>query len=117
MSVSYIFRVEKNLIELFKGNLPLYKSYWIYYFFINLVISLPVFFIVKFTNFAYTLTLILVLKFIYYFVSCIGVWKSSQKYNGSKVLSFLARFAVVIELSLTILNIKNIGFLYSFTNI
>ena len=115
--MSYIVKVEKNLIELFKGNIPLYKSYWIYYFFINIVISLPVFLIVKFTNFAYTLTLILVIKFIYYLVSCMGVWKSSQKYKGSKVLSFLARFAVVIELSLTILNIKNISFLFNFSNI
>ena len=47
MFVSYIVRVEKNLIELFKGNLPLYKSYWIYYVLVNFLISAPLLLVTK----------------------------------------------------------------------
>ena len=111
------YKIEQNIIQLYRGDLPLYKSYWVYYFFINIVLSIPVIVIVRFTNFFYTLTIILLIKFIYYFISCIGVWKSSQKYQGNKVLSFLARFAVVIELSMTILNIQNIKILYDLMSI
>ena len=109
----FFYQIEQKIIQLYKGDIPLYKSYWFYYFFINIVISIPVFLIFRFTEFVYTLTIILLIKFIYYFISCIGVWKSSLKYQGSKFFSFLARFAVVVELSLTILNIPNIKILYS----
>ncbi len=33
--------LENNLIKLFKGDLPLYKSYWIYYVLGNFLISAP----------------------------------------------------------------------------
>ncbi len=108
----FFYQIEQKIIQLYRGDLPLYKTYWVYYFFMNIVISIPVFVIVRFTNFVYTLTIILLIKFIYYFISCIGVWKSSQKYQGNKVFSFLARFAVVIELSMTILNVQNVKILY-----
>ena len=79
--MNFIFKIENNLMELVKGNLPLY----------------------------------LVLNLIYYFTSCIGVWRSSQKYKGNKILSFLARLIVVIGISTTILELKTIlTIIYSF---
>ena len=108
--MSYIVRVEKNLIELFKGNLPLYKSYWIYYVLVNFLISAPLLLITKIhiQKFIYSFSMYLVLNLIYYFTSCIGVWRSSQKYKGNKLLSFLARLIVVIGISTTILELKTI---------
>ena len=108
--MSYIVRVEKNLIELFKGNLPLYKSYWIYYVLVNFLISAPLLLVTKIhiQKFLYSFSMYLVLNLIYYFTSCIGVWRSSQKYKGNKLLSFLARLIVVIGISTTILELKTI---------
>ena len=40
-------KIENNLIELFKGNLPLYKSYWIYYVLVNFLISAPLLLVTK----------------------------------------------------------------------
>ena len=104
-------------MELFKGNLPLYKSYWIYYVLVNFLISAPLLLVTKIhiQNFIYTFSLYLVLNLIYYFTSCIGVWRSSQKYKGNKILSFLARLIVVIGISTTILELKTIlTIIYSF---
>ena len=110
MFVSNIVKVEKNLIELFKGNLPLYKSYWIYYVLVNFLISAPLLLVTKIhiQKFIYSFSMYLVLNLIYYFTSCIGVWRSSQKYKGNKLLSFLARLIVVIGISTTILELKTI---------
>ena len=115
--MNFIFKIEKNLIDLFKGNLPLYKSYWIYYVLVNFLISAPLLLVTKIhiQNFIYTFSLYLVLNLIYYFTSCIGVWRSSQKYKGNKILSFLARLIVVIGISTTILELKTIlTIIYSF---
>ena len=115
--MNFIFKIENNLMELFKGNLPLYKSYWIYYVLVNFLISAPLLLVTKIhiQNFIYTFSLYLVLNLIYYFTSCIGVWRSSQKYKGNKILSFLARLIVVIGISTTILELKTIlTIIYSF---
>ena len=108
--MKYLSRIENNLLELFKGNLPLYKSYWIYYVLVNFLISAPLLLVTKIhiQNFLYTFSLYLVLNLIYYFTSCIGVWRSSQRYKGNKILSFLARLIVVIGISTTILELKTI---------
>ena len=39
LSMSQLSKLETNLIKLFQGNLPLYKSYWIYYVLGNFAIS------------------------------------------------------------------------------
>ena len=44
----------------------------------------------------------------YYLVSCIGVWKSSQLYKGNKIYAFLAKLIVVLGISTTLLELKNI---------
>ena len=115
--MSQLSKLELNLINLFQGNLPLYKSYWIYYVLGNFAISAPLLLITKvqIQNYIYTFSLYLVLNLIYYFTSCIGVWRSSQHYKGNKILSFLARFVVVIGISTTALELKNIlTIIYSF---
>ena len=117
LSMSQLSKLEINLINLFQGNLPLYKSYWIYYVLGNFAISAPLLLITKIQiqNYIYTFSLYLVLNLIYYFTSCIGVWRSSQNYKGNKILAFLARFVVVIGISTTALELKNIlTIIYSF---
>ena len=117
LSMSQLSKLEINLINLFQGSLPLYKSYWIYYVLGNFAISAPLLLITKIQiqNYIYTFSLYLVLNLIYYFTSCIGVWRSSQHYKGNKILSFLARFVVVIGISTTALELKNIlTIIYSF---
>jgi hypothetical protein len=117
LSMNQLSKLETNLIKLFQGNLPLYKSYWIYYVLGNFAISAPLLLITKIQiqNYIYTFSLYLVLNLIYYFTSCIGVWRSSQHYKGNKILAFLARFVVVIGISTTALELKNIlTIIYSF---
>ncbi len=112
-----ISNIELNLIKLFKGDLPLYKSYWIYYVLGNFLISAPLLLVTKFQiqKFIYTFSLYLVINLIYYFSSCIGVWRSSQAYKGHKLLGFLARLIVVVGITTTILELKTIiTIIYSF---
>ena len=110
--MKYLSKIENNLIELFSGNLPLYKSYWIYYVLVNFLISAPLLLVTKIhiQNFIFTFSLYLVLNLIYYFTSCIGVWRSSQRYKGNKILSFLARLIVVIGISTTILELNDLDY-------
>ena len=88
--MKYLSKIENNLIELFSGNLPLYKSYWIYYVLVNFLISAPLLLVTKIhiQNFIFTFSLYLVLNLIYYFTSCIGVWRSSQRYKGNKISTY-----------------------------
>lgn len=111
-----ISNLEINLLKLFKGDLPLYKSYWIYYVLGNFLISAPLLLVTKFQiqKFIYSFSLYLVINLIYYFSSCIGVWRSSQKYKGNKILGFLARFVVVIGIITTVLELRTvISIIYS----
>ena len=111
-----ISNLELNLLKLFKGYLPLYKSYWIYYVLGNFLISAPLLLVTKFQiqKFIYSFSLYLVINLIYYFSSCIGVWRSSQNYKGNKILAFLARFVVVIGIITTVLELRTvISIIYS----
>ena len=80
--------LENNLIKLFKGDLPLYKSYWIYYVLGNFLISAPLLLVTKIQiqKFIYSFSLYLVINLIYYLTSFLGVWRSSQSYKGNKML-------------------------------
>ena len=114
--MSFVNQLEINLIKLYLGELPLWKSYWIYYFLGNLIASLPqlLFVILQIHTFVYTMTLYLVLSIVFYILTCIGVWKSSLRYNGSKILSFLARFVIVIGIIFNFSGFKNyLGIIYS----
>ena len=111
-----ISNLEINLLKLFRGDLPLYKSYWIYYVLGNFLISAPLLLVPKFQiqKFIYSFSLYLVINLIYYFSSCIGVWRSSQSYKGNKILAFLARFVVVIGIITTVLELRTvISIIYS----
>ena len=111
-----ISNLELNLLKLFKGDLPLYKSYWIYYVLGNFLISAPLLLVTKFQiqKFIYSFSLYLVINLIYYFSSCIGVWRSSQSYKGNKILAFLARIVVVIGIITTVLELRTvISIIYS----
>ena len=111
-----ISNLEINLLKLFRGDLPLYKSYWIYYVLGNFLISAPLLLVTKFQiqKFIYSFSLYLVINLIYYFSSCSGVWRSSQIYKGNKILAFLARFVVVIGIITTVLELRTvISIIYS----
>jgi hypothetical protein len=56
--------LENNLIKLFKGDLPLYKSYWIYYVLGNFLISAPLLLVTKIQiqKFIYSFSLYLVIN-------------------------------------------------------
>ena len=102
--------VEENLIHLFAGNLPLYKSYWLYYVFGNFVISVPLLMISKsfIGSYIFSFSLYLLINLSYYCISCVGVWRSSHSYKKNKILAFLARLIVVLGISTTLFELKNI---------
>ena len=110
MGQTLIDKLEDNLLSLFAGNLPLYKSYLLYYVFGNFVISIPLLMLSKnfIGTFVFTFSLYLFVNLSYYFVSCIGVWRSSHSYKKNKILAFLARLIVVLGISTTLLELKKI---------
>tara|TARA_B100000787_G_C16177427_1_gene289826 strand:- start:1284 stop:1622 length:339 start_codon:yes stop_codon:yes gene_type:complete len=105
-----ITKLEINILNLFAGNLPLYKSYWLYYVFGNFIISIPLLIMSKsmIGNFVFTFSLYLFFNLSYYFISCIGVWRSAQSYKKYKILAFLAKLIIVLGISTTLLELKNI---------
>jgi len=105
-----IDKLEDNLLNLFAGNLPLWKSFWIYYMFGNFVVNIPLFMFMQFYNGSYifSFSLYLIIHLSYYCISCVGVWWSSQSYKKNKILPFLAKLYIVLELSAALFKYKNI---------
>jgi hypothetical protein len=105
-----IAKFEESLLNLFLGNLPLYKSYWIYYVFGNFIISIPLLMVSKsfIGSYIFSFSLYLLINLSYYCISCVGVWRSSQSYKKNKILAFLARLIVVLGISTTLFELKNI---------
>ncbi len=105
-----ISKLEQSILNLFAGNLPLYKSYWLYYVFGNFIISIPLLALSKtlIGSFIFTFSLYLLFNLSYYFISCIGVWRSAQSYKKNKIYAFLARIIVVLGISTTLFELKNI---------
>lgn len=103
-------KFEINLFNLYMGEVPLYKSYWLYYVFGNFIISFPLLFASSniIQKFLFSFSLYLIINMSYYFLTCLGVWKSSQNYTKNKILALLAKFIVVLGFSTTIFELKNI---------
>lgn len=92
------------LSNLIKGEIALWKTYWLFGVVGNIVAT---FLINVFAYFSETLFfLILVLMIIYKIIVFIAIWNSASKYTGVKVWAILAKIMVVLGF-ISILTIFN----------
>ena len=87
-------KMKKLFIDLWEGNITLWKTYW-YLFFAELIYELPIYFLVpedRYSVFAFTE--IFSLFYIVFFL--IAVWRSANKYKGKIIWYFLAKFTAIL---------------------
>ena len=91
--------------SLWMGNIPLREAFWLYG-----VIgpALAVFLVFQVTKFIFSylnasaiaiflaLFMYTIAFYFYYFVACIGIWRSTKQYTGPKLLSVLAKLAILL---------------------
>jgi hypothetical protein len=85
-------REGKGFFEnLSNGNYGLARTYWVYGVLLGLALCIPLYFI---------RTVVLIPYFLfwtfYQMVVLTGIWKSSNKYKGSKIWVIMARFAAIL---------------------
>jgi len=90
--------MSKNIFEkLVSGDLGLSKTFWIYGFAIGLIFNMLsgiVFFTISIKSYI----AMMVLYNAYIISVLIGIWKASNKYNGKKIWSILAKTYIVINI-------------------
>lgn len=110
------------LTNLYKGNYSLSKSYWLFGNIIPILLFIPIFLIIfltsddpmtKFLNqdfapegfiISIVVLFLSIVTLIYIFISIVGIWRSSQKYQGRKIWSILAKITIIIG---GLLNVKS----------
>lgn len=86
---------ENFLINLFKGNVRLVFTYWIFFKGIGTINSL----IIEFYNFKNELLgmIFYVFAILYFFFSVIATWRSANKYDGLNKWGGVAKFIVILS--------------------
>lgn len=93
-----------NLIRaLWRGNIPLAKTYWLYGFLVLLLLNLPLIIIETYPPNPSTLATVLVgantlIILIYCVFILVAVWRSASNYTGYKYWAGLAKFWVIMVL-------------------
>ena len=77
------------LKKFFNGEVTLWKSYWLVFWLLGWLVFLAAIFLFKGNMVGILITLI------WAAYTAIGVWRSSNNYQGKKVWSILAKIAVV----------------------
>lgn len=94
-------KTKNYFTKLFKGEIPLYQSFWIWFVFLsifieiffNLRFSQDIFITKSFSEFSiFSITLL------YAIVLFLIIYKSANNYKGSKVWSFLAKTIITVNL-------------------
>lgn len=101
------------LKKIIRGEFSLKKTFWlygnIYPFFISLIIILTLLYFQenikdsiiqkKFMNISFAAKLIIILQgfifFLYSTIATIGVWRSANKFEGSKLWKYLAKVLII----------------------
>ena len=103
-------KLKKLFIDLWEGNITLWKTYW-YLFFAELIYELPIYFLIpedRYSVFAFTE--IFSLFYIVFFL--IAVWRSANKYKGKIIWYFLAKFTAIFFLIFQIFSAFQYGDLF-----
>ena len=106
--------------KLWKGEMPLWKAFWLYGVVVSVLlyvgtllalgaILLLLFFFIFSQTVPFNVTLLLTIALLpsgaYQVLSSVGIWRSSDKYDGSPVYSLMARATVLCYLAWTALMI------------
>jgi len=111
------------LTNLKEGNHSLFKTYWIYYVLVEFIIALMMRIITQIFEFGnynqgfiFSSVIFFTYLVVYKRLVWMGIWRAANRYEGNKIWSFLAKFAVVISVLITIIaayfiveNIHNSG--------
>ena len=82
-------------INLIKGEIKLWKAYWLFGIVGNIIFSLLILFV---TSSTYINIFFTVISIIYYIITLIGRWNSASNYNGFKLWPILAKIIVIFSI-------------------
>ena len=106
-----------HLKELIQGNIPLHKTFWIYYCLTELFFSI----LILLKNFYFpdlsliTLLILVFLRFACVIVLIISLWNSSGKFTGRRIWFYLIRFYIAYVVLWNVYSII-INFFNAFTS-
>ncbi len=92
---------ENYIIRLFRGDISLKITFWIWFIIINIVLSKSIEFLfnkqtIKELNISsYLVIIISIIYSLYLLFVFIAIWRSSTKYNGPKLWSILSKIVVI----------------------
>ncbi len=88
--------IKKYLFKLVKGQIPLKITFWVWFILVTLILE---YFITPNFNLDNSLTLIyFALILVYTFFIFIAIFKSANRFEGSKIWGYLAKIAITINL-------------------
>ncbi len=98
-------KVTKYLIKLYKGDIPLYITFWIFGMLIghllmtlvNTVVNLYMYQIIVY-ELQWLILLIFIILMLYNIFILIAIWRSSNKYQGKKSNRELAKLCIVFSI-------------------
>ena len=92
--------------QFWNGNVPLWKSYWL----VGSLASIPIWFLISLVyTFSLGLALLTTVSFQIYLA--VGIWRSSNKYEGSKVWPVLAKVGMILGCIYVLLYVFGFSFL------
>jgi len=95
-----------NLLkELWRGDVPLVKTYWIYGVVVSAVLSVLLRVLWGMPAVNSVFALVWIATTVYGVFIAVAVWRSAGKYQGPKVWMILARVMAVMSILRTILNL------------
>lgn len=101
------------LKELWRGDVPLVKTYWIYGVGVSLLLNVALLALTSMLSSVPAVSLPLfvlgILSILYTLFIAVGIWRSASKYQGNKVWAVLAKIMVVFSILRTVLNVVGVS--------
>ncbi len=91
--------------RLMLGEYGLYKTYWIFGYFVGAIAS-PIIYLIESDS---RLHLLAFVHFIYQFIVYMGIWNAANKYEGLKLWAVLAKITSVLGILFRFVNLFNVG--------
>ena len=97
--------------RLMLGEYGLYKTYWIFGYFVGAIAS-PIIYLIESDS---RLHLLAFVHFIYQFIVYMGIWNAANKYEGLKLWAVLAKITSVLGILFRFVNLFNVGKYFNFS--
>lgn len=86
------------ILRFWNGDVPLWKSYWL----VGSLASIPIWFLINLV-YAFSLGLAFLTTVSFQIYLAVGIWRSSNKYEGSQVWSVLAKVGIIFGCTIGLL--------------